>query len=76
MTGFIQRELRRLQAALPALRADDERYVQARAAQQALAWALEPGVYERPIDCIIAGQLQPSKDRDDAAPIKEADARP
>ena len=49
MTGFIERELGRIEAALREPRFADQ-YDQLYAAQQALSWALEPEGFQRPGD--------------------------
>lgn len=50
--GFIQREIDRLAMALRE-ELDEKRYTQLYAAQQALAWALEPGGIKYPYDEIM-----------------------
>lgn len=49
--GFVQRELRRIEAAL---RAEEhaERRQELYAAQQALSWALEPNILRSPVDML------------------------
>jgi hypothetical protein len=48
--SFIKREINRISAALGEARADE--YDQLYAAQQALAWALEPNGFKSPYDAI------------------------
>lgn len=51
MTGFIERELKRIAEALHEPCSADE-YRQLYAAQQALSWALEPEGFKRPYDML------------------------
>lgn len=53
--SFIQRELERIQSALG--KPGDEHYEQLWAAQQALAWALEPTGFKSPF-CAITGSRE------------------
>jgi hypothetical protein len=52
--SLIQRELDRVHAALlePRLADDTEEYRQLYAAQQALSWALDPGLFKAPYESI------------------------
>ena len=61
MLGVISRELGRLEAALHEPQTAD-RYCQLYAAQQALAWALEPNGIAAPYDAIQRGRVQPPTD--------------
>ena len=56
--SFIQRELDRLSTALRQKNSPD-RHCQLYAAQQALAWALEPTAFGKPCDVIFDGGVQP-----------------
>lgn len=58
MTGFIQRELLRVQTALREPQSD-ERYCWFYVAQQALSWALDPNGFSAPYDTIVEGQVMP-----------------
>lgn len=56
--GFIERELRRLEAALREPQTD-ARYCQLYAAQQALSWALDPDGYASPYAVVQTGSVMP-----------------
>jgi hypothetical protein len=56
--GFVQRELRRLEAALRQPQSESA-YCQLYAAQQALSWAIEPSGFRSPYDTITAGAVFP-----------------
>jgi len=58
--SFIQRELIRIEAALRQPQSGD-RYVELYAAQQALAWVLEPGGFASPCT-MITGTPEDSRD--------------
>lgn len=55
--GFVERELRRIEQALRDPQPAD-RYCQLYAAQQALAWALEPSGFAEPYIVICEGRVQ------------------
>ena len=59
--SFVQREIARLNAEL-ATYPDGPRYAELYAAQQALAWSLEPTGFGAPYDVIKGGTLANSKD--------------
>ena len=65
MTGFIQRELLRVQAALREPQSD-ERYCWFYVAQQALSWALDPSGFSAPYDTIVGGRVMPLSARSPA----------
>lgn len=56
--SFIERELARIERALREPQSD-EHYCQLYAAQQALAWALEPEGFARPSNVIAGGLVMP-----------------
>lgn len=71
--SFVQREYERIADAMRVPQSDD-RYCQLYAAQQALAWALDPEGFAAPSATILDGKVQPltgtqasSKDYPDAA---------
>ena len=55
---YIEREFDRLRGLL-AVPQSAERYTQFYAAQQALAWALDPSAFAAPSDTISDGKVQP-----------------
>lgn len=57
-SGFIARELARIEAAIIAAPVDSGRWHELHAAQQALKWTTEPQGYAAPLDSIdgVAGQ--------------------
>jgi hypothetical protein len=57
--SFVQRELNRIQGALTL---HPQRHAELYAAQQALAWALEPTGIKPPSDAIVMGTLEDSED--------------
>jgi hypothetical protein len=59
--GVIQRELDRLEVALREPQTES-RYCQLYAAQQALAWALDPTGFAAPYDTIQRGRVLPLTD--------------
>lgn len=61
--SFVQRELDRLSVALVATDRDEPRWKELFAAQQALAWALEPGAAESPCR-MITGEDSPAGTED------------
>ena len=56
--SFVRRELDRIESALRESPAEDK-YRELYAAQQALAWALDPACYRAPTDAITGAPLQP-----------------
>lgn len=54
VTGFVQRELERIELALRQAQTESA-YCQLYAAQQALSWALEPTGFKAPYDTIVTG---------------------
>ncbi len=54
--GFVRRELNKIEAALHKPQ-QEERYRQLYAAQQALAWSLEPDGFASPYDVILSGRI-------------------
>ena len=65
--SFIQRELDRIERALAEPRATDE-YSRLYAAQQALAWALEPKGFKAPYDMVMGTPSTPEDCRTDICP--------
>ena len=59
MTSYIERELQRIGQALRA-EPNGEKYGELYAAQQALAWALDPNNYRAPTDAITGEPVQAS----------------
>lgn len=51
--GFIERERARINEAIMSTRADDARYLQLLAAQQALDWAGEPAQFASPYEAVM-----------------------
>lgn len=50
--GFVERELKRIEAEIVTEPQDTDRFRQLFAAQQALGWSLEPSFYQSPLDSI------------------------
>jgi len=73
-SGFVQRELERLAAALREPQPPD-RYCALYAAQQALCWALEPGGYAAPSEVIENGLVQPLTGTQEGSADCSADLR-
>jgi hypothetical protein len=57
--SFVQRELDRIRNALES---HPKRYAELYAAQQALAWALDPDAFNQPFNTILRGNLEDSED--------------
>ncbi len=71
--SFIQRELDRIHASLGTER-DNAKYAALYAAQQALAWALEPGGFKAPYSSIMGIQEEPKDYRAEPCPGKSSDS--
>ena len=67
MSGFIDRELYRIEAALRD-ETHSERRQELYAAQQALSWALEPNGFASPFDAITGIQATPVGCLDESRP--------
>ena len=55
--SFVQRELERIQTELGVLENNGDQWAKLHAAQQALAWALDPSGYASPFDMIKGNRV-------------------
>jgi hypothetical protein len=53
MTGFVQRELDRIDQLLPSLDPDRSEYQQLMLIKETLCWALDPNMFQSVVDIVI-----------------------